>query len=334
MTHDEEDLLVRLAWLYYVGNRNQEEIANQLGLSRFKINRMLARAREKGLVKIAIQHETAQSLDTAGQIQSAFGLKECIVTPALGLASAETEVDEANARRAVGIAAAAFLERRLSVAEPVTIGLAWGRTIAAMVDELPKLSKSDLKIVSLMGSLSRNARTNPFDCVHSLAQLCEGEAYILPAPFIADSEADYEVIMSQKLVQQALKLARSADLYIASFGDCSKQSFIYHHDLLHDNEIDQVINAGAVADMLGKFFDVNGGLIDNVLNRRTPSVSYKDICGRDVVLLAAGMSKAKALLALLRSGAISRLIVDGDLATTLMTLTGGQTNSARAERPY
>lgn len=322
MTHNEEDLLVQLAWLYYVGNKNQEEIANQLGLSRFKINRMLARAREKGLVKIAIQHETAQSLDVAGQIQAAFDLRECIVTPALAVPGGDADEDENNARRAVGIAAAAFLERRLRVPEPVTIGLAWGRTIAAMVDELPKLSKGDLKIVSLMGSLSRNARTNPFDCVHSLAQLCEGEAYILPAPFIADSEADYEVIMSQKLVQQALKLARSADFYIASFGDCSKQSFIYHHDLLHDDEIDQVINAGAVADMLGKFFDKDGALLDNALNRRTPSVSYEDIRSRDVVLLAAGLSKAKALPALLRSGTVNRLIIDGDLAATLLPLNG------------
>lgn len=324
MSHHEEDLLVQLAWLYYVGNKNQEEIAKQLGLSRFKINRMLARAREKGLVKIAIQHETAQSLEIAGAIQTAFGLSECIVTPALGDGDGDIEANEANARRAVGIAASAFLERRLRAPEPVTIGLAWGRTIAAMVDELPKLSKTNLKIVSLMGSLSRNARTNPFDCVHSLAQLCEGEAYILPAPFIADSEADYEVIMSQKLVQQALKLAKSADLYIASFGDCSKQSFIYHHDLLHDDEIDQVINAGAVADMLGKFFDRDGVLLDNALNRRTPSVSYEDIRSRDVVLLAAGVSKTRALVALLRSGTINRLIVDGDLAAALLPLIGGR----------
>jgi DNA-binding transcriptional regulator LsrR (DeoR family) len=274
------------------------------------------------LVKIAIQHETAQSLDVAGEIQEAFGLVECIVTPALASPGGDMETDEANARRAVGIAAAGFLGRRIRGPEPLTIGLAWGRTIAAMVDELPKFSKTNLKIVSLMGSLSRNARTNPFDCVHSLAQLCEGEAYILPAPFIADSEADYDVIMGQKLVQQTLKLARSADFYIASFGDCSKHSFIYHHDLLHDDEIDQIINAGAVADMLGKFFDASGTLIDNALNRRTPSVSYDDIRSRDVVLLAAGVSKCRALLALLRSGTIKRLIVDGDLAKALLASIG------------
>lgn len=322
MLQNEEDLLVQLAWLYYVGNKNQEEIAKLLGLSRFKINRMLARARDKGLVKITIEHEMAHSLAIAGKIQVAFHLTECIVTPALGI-SADTTTDEANARRAVGIAAAGFLNRRLSGAEPVTIGLAWGRTIAAMVEELPKFSKPNLKIVSLMGSLSRNARTNPYDCVHALAQLCDGEAYILPAPFIADNEADYEVIMGQKLVQQSLRLAASADVYIASFGDCSLDSFIHHHDLLHDDEIRQVIQAGAVADMLGKFFDANGVLLDNALNNRTPSVSYEDIRSRDVVLLAAGMSKTRALLALLRSGIINRLIVDGDLADALLPFLAG-----------
>lgn len=317
MSQNEEDLLVQLAWLYYVGNKNQEEIATQLGLSRFKINRMLARAHEKGLVKITIQHETTGSLEIATQIQEAFGLAECIVTPSLGQAESQ-EIADAQARRAVGIAAASFLSRRLSMPDPVTIGLAWGRSITAMVDELPKLSKANLKIVSLMGSLSRNARTNPFDCVHSLAQLCEGEAYILPAPFIADSEADYDVIMGQKLVQQTLKLARAADFYIASFGDCSKHSFIYHHDLLHDDEIDEIINAGAVADMLGKFFDKDGTLLDNTLNRRTPSISYDDIRSRELVLLAAGLGKGEALLAILKSGTVNRLIVDGDLADAVV----------------
>ncbi len=317
MSQNEEDLLVQLAWLYYVGNKNQEEIANQLGLSRFKINRMLARAHEKGLVKITIQHETTGSLEIAAQIQESFGLVECIVTPSLGQAESQ-EIADAQARRAVGIAAAGVLSRRLSVPEPVTIGLAWGRSITAMVDELPKFSKENLKIVSLMGSLSRNARTNPFDCVHSLAQLCEGEAYILPAPFIADSEADYDVIMGQKLVQQTLKLARAADFYIASFGDCSKHSFIYHHDLLHDDEIDEIINAGAVADMLGKFFNKDGTLLDNALNRRTPSVSYDDIRDRELVLLAAGIAKSEALLAILKSRTVNRLIVDGDLADKLV----------------
>ena len=50
----DDDLLVRLAWLYYVADRNQGEIAAQLRVSRFKITRLLARAREQGIVKIVI----------------------------------------------------------------------------------------------------------------------------------------------------------------------------------------------------------------------------------------------------------------------------------------
>jgi DNA-binding transcriptional regulator LsrR (DeoR family) len=317
MARSEDDLLVQLAWLYYVGNHNQEEIANRLGLSRFKINRLLARARETGVVRISIDHATVETLEQGALIANAFGLAECIVTPACG-GSGDMALDEANARRAVGIAAAAIVARRLQAAETLTIGLAWGRTIAAMVDEMPKLSKPGTRIVSLMGSLSRTARTNSFDCVHALAQRIDGEGYLLPTPFIADSAADYDVIMSQRLVTETLELARSSDFIVASFGDASKNSFISEHNLLHADEIETLARAGAVADMLGKFFGADGEPVESPLNKRTPSISIDDMRKREIVVLAAGRSKATALVALLRSGLVNRLVLDGDLAEDIL----------------
>jgi len=312
----EEELLVRLAWLYYVGGHSQEEISAQLGISRFKILRMLSKARDTGIVKISIEHRSAETHRLADLLSRRFGLVECIVTPPLG-ATRDPQQDEARARRAVGISAAAFLSRRLQPPNAPVIGLAWGRTIAAMVDEMPIVNNSAARFVSLMGSLSRTARTNPFEVVQKLAEICGGEAYVLPAPFIADSEEDHDIIMAQSLVRETLALARKADFYIASFGDCSKNSFIHQHGLLRSAEIDEVIGSGAVADMLGKFFDAEGQPVPNRLNSRTPGISIEDMAAHEIVLLAAGLAKAKAAAALLRSGLISRLIVDGDLATLL-----------------
>ncbi len=319
MAQSEEDLLVQLAWLYYVANLNQEEIAARLGVSRFKITRLLARARETGIVRISIDHATVATLERGEAIARRFGLIECIVTPPLGLAKDDSG-EGAAARRAVGIAAASFLTRRLDEAEQLVVGLAWGRTIAAMVDAMPTLRKSEARFVSLMGSLSRTARTNPFDCAQALAQRCGGEAYLLPAPFIADSESDYDVIMSQKLVQESLALARRSDLIVASFGDASQNSFISTHDLVHRGEIEQLERDGAVADMLGKFFAEDGRVVESPLNRRTPGIAIDEMRAREIVLLGAGRSKVEALRALLRSGLINRLIVDGDLAEALEAL--------------
>lgn len=316
MAQSEDDLLVRLAWLYYVANLNQEEIAVRLGVSRFKIARLLGRAREIGVVRISIDHATVATLELGEAIARRFSLIECLVTPPFGPLP-DGAAEAGAARRAVGIAAAGFLGRRLEESERLVVGLAWGRTIAALVDAMPTMRKAEARFVSLMGSLSRTARTNPFDCAQALAQRCGGEAYLLPAPFIADSEADYDVIMSQKLVQESLALARQSDLIVASFGDASENSFISTHDLVHPAEIEQLGRDGAVADMLGKFFDVDGAVIDSPLNRRTPGISVGDMREREIVLLGAGLAKAGALLALLRSGLVDRLIVDGDLAEAI-----------------
>ncbi len=94
-------------------------------------------------------------------------------------------------------------------------------------------------------------------------------------------------------------------------------SFIHQHGLLRSEEIEEVIASGAVADMLGKFFSRDGKPVPSKLNYRTPGVSLDDMARHEIVLLAAGLAKAEAAQALLRSGLINRLIVDGDLAKVL-----------------
>jgi DNA-binding transcriptional regulator LsrR (DeoR family) len=251
-----------------------------------------------------------------------FGLTECIVTPPLGEGADADDV----ARNAVGIAAASFLARRLHVhvqgqaqgSDSVTVGLGWGRTVAALVRAFPSMSKPNARFVSLMGSLSRTARSNPFEVVHTLAQACGGEAYLLPAPFIVDSAADFDVLMSQTIVREALAMGAAADYLIASFGSCSRDSLASQYGLLSDAEIEELIAAGAVGDLLGKFFDASGALVSSPLNRRTPSIPLAAMHEREFVLLAAGLGKREALRAVLRSGIVNRLIVDGDLALAVL----------------
>jgi DNA-binding transcriptional regulator LsrR (DeoR family) len=169
-----------------------------------------------------------------------------------------------------------------------------------------------------MGSLSRTARSNPFDVVHTLAQACGGEAYLLPAPFIADTEADFDVLMKQTIVREALAIGATADFSIASFGSCSRDSLAAQYGLLSESEIEELIGIGAVGDMLGKFFDDRGELVQSSLNRRAPSIPLESIRDRELVLLGAGLKKRDALCAVLRSGIVDRLIVDGNLALAVL----------------
>jgi len=319
-TAGDHDLMVQVAWLYYVGGNSQEDIARKLGVSRFKITRILAQAREAQIVKISIEHATADTLALADRFERAFGLGEVIVTPSVdpGSRAEEGDTPDSVARRGVAIAASRLVSRRLQTEGPVTVGVGWGRSLAAFADAFSGVRKKDVRFVSLMGSLTRNAATNSFDVVVTLARATGGEAYFLPAPFIANSVSDVPVFLAQRSVQETLALARTADFLLISLGECNADSLLYRSGLISDADLADLAAAGAVGDTTGKFFDAEGRLVDSEINERTPSIGLADMHAREVVLLAAGLGKVAALGAILKAGFVNRLVVDERLARALL----------------
>jgi DNA-binding transcriptional regulator LsrR (DeoR family) len=310
--HDSDDL-VQAAWLYHVGQMSQEEVSRRLGISRFKVLRMLAEARDMGLVRVTLEHETSGTLALADRLAARFGLTEAQVAPMPGGLD-----DEETARRAVGIVAAGFLTRIGRSEGALSIGVGWGRTMAAMANALTGLRNPNLCFVSLMGSLARATETSPFDVCTRLAALTGGTAMFLAAPFLTDSEEDCRVVLKQRLVRETLQAARNAPFSIISLGDCSPQALLTTSGILTEAETADLQRAKAVADSTGKFFCVDGSLADTDLNRRAPSIGLDDLRATDVMLLGAGAAKARATLALMRAGIVNRLIADEGLARALL----------------
>jgi DNA-binding transcriptional regulator LsrR (DeoR family) len=309
------DEMVQAAWLYHIGGLSQEDVSQRLGVSRFKVLRLLAEAREAGIVRVQIVHQTQAGLALADRIAARFNLTEVQVAPL-------RDVDDAVARRGVGQLAAAFLER---IGQPdqrgkKIIGVGWGRTVAAMADALTGLRNADLCFVSLMGSMTRTSETSPFDVCARLAAETGGSAVFLPAPFIADTAADAAIIMRQRMVREALGVARQAGHAIISLGEGTPDALLRASGILTDDDIAALAKADVVADTTGKFLRSDGTLADTELNTRAPSVGLEDLRRCDVTLLAAGRAKCRATLAVLRSGIVNRLIIDAALAEDLLAL--------------
>jgi len=313
----ETDDLLQAAWLYHIGQMSQEEVSQRLGISRFKVLRLLAEARDQGLVRVSIAHETTPTLALGDQLTEAFGLTEVRVAPMPGGMD-----DEPTARRAVGILAAGFLSR-IGRDGPLAVGVGWGRTMAAMAQALTGLRNPDLCFVSLMGAMAATSETSPFDVCTRLAALTGGTAMFLPAPFLTDTVEDCEVVLRQRLVRETLQAARAAPYSIISLGDCSPRALLSTTGILTAEEAAELHAVGAVADSTGKFFCADGSLAPTSLNSRAPSIGIEDLRATDVMLLAAGASKAVATLALLRSGIVDRLIADEALARALLGLKEG-----------
>lgn len=330
-------IMVRAAWLYHVGGLTQEQVARRLGVHRTRVVRLLADARDQGLISVTINHEASRDLDIEAAIARTYGLHFCLVTPPMGFDPAPTNPNLAAAqdmiaRRAVGSAAASLLKGKLMAGTPITIGVSWGRTLEQMTAHLSGVRNPQARFVSLMGSLTRNSASNPFEVVQALAARTGGEGHFLPVPFIADSEADRLVLISQRSVSEALALARSADLFVISVGELSEAAFLREQGMLSAAELASVRARGAVADSLGRLFDATGTVVEHELARRTLALQFEELRGRPVVLLAGGLGKVEATRALLRSGVVQGLVIDGD-ASRLLAAGEHAGGSARPSEP-
>lgn len=305
------------AWLYYVGNLSQQAVSERLGISRFKVLRMLADARDQGLVRISLEHRTARTLALAERLVEAFGLEDARVAP-LG----PGETDEAMARRAVAILGAGYLARIAASEGVQTIGVGWGRTLSAMADSLAGVRNPGLTFVSMMGSVSRASHTAPGDVCVRLAAQTGGQAILMPAPFVADSAEACAAILSQRLVREAMGIARRADHCFMSVGECRPGAILFDSGLFTPAHIAALEAADVVGDCCGLFFRADGSLAEIELNRATPSLDPEALAATDAVLLAGGIGKLPATRAVLRAGFVRRLFVDEALATALLEVGG------------
>lgn len=309
----QDDEIVQAAWLYYVGNLSQQQVSDRLGISRFKVNRMLADAREQGLVRISVEHRTTATLALADRLAAAFGLDEVQVAPV-----PKPSEDQDFERVAVGILAANYLARLASGDQRLVIGVGWGRTLSAMADNLLGLTNRNLTFVSLMGSVTHATRTAPGVVCVRLASQTGGRAMLLPAPFVADDEEDCARILEQRLVKETLTVARNASHALMSVGECRDGAILFESGLFSPEQMAELRRNNVVGDCCGVFFTADGAVADIPLNRCTPCVKPSEMGDMDVVVTAGGTSKTAATLAVLRAGFVNRLMIDETLARAVL----------------
>jgi DNA-binding transcriptional regulator LsrR (DeoR family) len=319
MTGDDTELMSRAAWLYHIGGLNQEETAQRLGTTRARVNKLLGQAREAGIVSIAIDSRGSGLLEVEERLRRRFGLARVLCSPALGLAPGDRlpGVLEHYPRSAVGALAAALLRDQLARRPDAIIGTGWGRTLDQITRNMAGVQAPQARFVSLMGSLTANSAFNPFEVVQALARACGAEGYFLAVPFIANSPQDRETLLAQTTVQAVLAMARRPDMAVISVGELTPASLLHRSGMLSRADLDSLHAAGAVGDTNGIFFDAEGQPVDHPLNQRTLAVDFDALRAAHTVLLSGGLDKAAATLALLRSGIVQTLVVDGDTALRL-----------------
>jgi DNA-binding transcriptional regulator LsrR (DeoR family) len=305
-------LATRAAWLSYIGGYRQEDIAERLGVSRIKVNRLIALAHRRGLIRVVVEGRDAECVALETAIAAAYGLDFCAVA---------VDLDEGKLPlRTLAAAGARFLVRAIESRDLAIVGIGHGRTLAAVVEALPRLPRTDVRFVSLLGSLTRHAAANPFDVVHRIAQTTGCEGYFMPVPFFANSVADKRVLMAQKSLKDVFDLALKAQLYVVGIGEVGPRAHMVETRMITDGELAEVERAGAVGEVLGHFVDARGRPVDAPVNERALGLRIEDLRGKEVVAIAGGHGKARAIDAVLSTGVLTGLITDEATATRLARL--------------
>ena len=313
--NSEQSLYIRAAWLAYVGGHTQEQIAERLGLSRIKAQRLIALATQSGLVKFFVEGVPAECMALEEQLTKVFALKRCVVVPNM---QDDVDSESVGVIPSLAVAAARHLTRVLESGEVRTVGVGHGRTLAAIVEKLPAANRQNTRFVSLLGSLTRRSAANPFDVIAKLAERTGGECYFMPVPFLADSHADAQVLRAQRGVQHVLALVRECQLCVVGVGELGLGTQLLRTQSVTDDELTTLREAGAVGELAGCFVAADGRPVQCEMNERAVGATLDDLRGRDVLAVAGGQGKADAISAVLKTGVITELIVDEATAQTCL----------------
>ena len=117
------DLSTQVARLFFDRQLSKMEIAARLGISRFRVARLIDDALADGLVRIEYRDIPADDRGLAAVLEERFGLDLC----AVAIAAADEATDEATTFNAVARLAAAVLHGLISSGD--VIGVAWGSAV-------------------------------------------------------------------------------------------------------------------------------------------------------------------------------------------------------------
>ena len=143
--HSSRKNLIKVAKLYYLGNLSQAQISEIMDISRPKVSRMLALARELNIIEFKIRDFPMMAEEMAAKLKDHFGLKEVIIVPS----GTTIEQSKLNA----GKAASDYFNGVLH--DGMQIGVAWGTTLNAMIRQFELQKKvSGAAVIQLTGGFA------------------------------------------------------------------------------------------------------------------------------------------------------------------------------------
>lgn len=304
------DQAAHAAWLYYIAGNTQEEIATKLSVSRQAAQRLVALAVSERLIKFRLDYPLSNCIALAEALRDRFGLSLCDVVP--------SPANGGDPRSSLGVCAATYLETYLVAKTPSVLAFTSGRTLRAMVEQIPSMNQPQHKIVSIIGNMSHYGLAGRYEVVMHLSDLTGAPAYPVPTPVVATSVEERELLQTQRSFTTVKALAEQAKVTFVGIGNIAWNAPLHENSFINDAEVAELLELKAVGEISGWAYDRQGNLLQKGTNSRVASVPLEQPAQRLTIGIAGGLSKTEAIHAALRGKLITGLITDEAAAEAIL----------------
>jgi deoxyribonucleoside regulator len=303
-------LLGQVARLFFEHQLTKVEIAARLGISRFRVARLLDRAVAEGVVHIEFRDAPSQDRDLDQAIAERFGIGRCVVAAS----------DDPSAIARLG---ADVVDAMLDPGE--TIGIAWGSTVARVVRAMQPRNDPTIDVIQLAGSSTAlDSSADPGDLTRVLAERLGGRPHRIHAPAFVESAELRSALERQPEVAATIERFETIGIALVGIGAFGASDHVASSSLIRSGaltvaEVNGLGRLGAVGDLLVHPFTVAGRFVAPDLAARAIAISIEQLQRvPTVVAIAAGSAKVEAIRGALATGVIGVLVTDAPTARSML----------------
>ncbi len=319
---DRRKYLAEIALMYYDDHMTQHQIAAQLGVSRSSVSRLLDEARHEGVVEIMIHYPWRTVAELGEALKSRFGVVEARVL-------LREKHDYNRMIQGLGNLAARYLSDILG--DGAIVGITWGTAVYHTIMAMRPMYRPSIEVVQMLGSVGSEyllldgpeaAQYDGTGLAQLLAQTVGGRYRRFPAPLLVEDWAVREALLQERDIREILYHVEQAHIALVGIGSLSSDLYsLLRVGYVSQAEMEVIRQAGAVGDICGVHYNIDGQVLDIGLNRRVMGVSLEKLTEMGCVIGVAGsVRKAPAILGALRAGYINVLFTDERAAREVLRL--------------
>jgi len=310
MTEKEQRQLTRVARFYYLLDLNQREIARRLNVSVPTVSRYLSRAKREKIVEISIRKHREDMSELEIEIENRFQIRECMV-----VANGETE-DETYTGMAELLAD--LLSRLLTPDSHV--GLSWGETLKNVGERIQAPLRAEAQFVPIIGAMGMiETGIYPNSIARTFADRLGGISYLVNSPAILDSRETRESLETESNFLQVRALWAQLDTAIMSVSGLDDSASVARLGIFSPAERASLRERGVVCATNFHMLDARGNPVQNDISDRILNLDLETLRSlRNVIIIARGMHKVRAIRAALAGRIAHVLITDRETAERLL----------------